>query len=102
MGRVSRNLTLASFALTSLLLWGCGGGGMSGKYSNQAMQLEFKGSKAYITMRTTGTTTEAGYEVDGDKVTIHNQAGNLVLTRNTDGTLSGAPGQQLFGPLKKE
>ena len=80
--------------------------GMSGKYGNQlqgmqGMTVEFKSnSKAYVTMPG-GATMEFKYEVDGDKVILQNQAGNMVLTRNKDGTLSGSPMDEVAGPMKR-
>jgi hypothetical protein len=89
---------------SAMLLSGCGKS-MSGKYGNDMMQVEFKSSsKAYVSLGVEGlsrTTTEVGYEISGDKITLHNQAGNLILTVNKDGTLSGAPMEALSGPLKK-
>lgn len=96
-------LIVAVMALGSISLTGCGKG-MNGKYANDMMEVEFKGSKAYVGvgMKDFGrTTVETKYDVDGDKIVLHNQAGNLVLTRNTDGTLSGGPGGEMAGPLKK-
>lgn len=87
----------------SLTLTGCSSG-MSGKYANEMMEVEFKGSKAYVSMGIEGlarTTTEVKYEVQGDNIILHNQAGNLVLTRNKDGSLSG-PMDGLVGPLRRQ
>jgi hypothetical protein len=90
--------------LSAVLLSGCGKS-MSGKYGNDMMQVEFKSSsKAYLSMGVEGlsrTTTEVNYEMSGDKITLHNQAGNLILTVNKDGTLGGSPMEALTGPLKK-
>jgi hypothetical protein len=75
---------------------------MSGKYGNDFMEVEFKSSsKAYVTTMG-GVTTEVSYEVDGDKIILRNQAGNLVLTSNKDGTLGGAPMEQVAGPLRMQ
>jgi hypothetical protein len=80
--------------------------GMSGKYGNQfsgmeGMTVEFKSSsKAYVSMPG-GSVMEFQYELDGDKIVLRNQAGNMVLTRNKDGTLSGSPMDVVAGPMKK-
>jgi hypothetical protein len=98
-----RILRLLTVAVASLTFAGCGQG-MSGKYGNEIMQVEFKGGKAYVSMGIEGlsrTTTEVNYELKGDKIILHNQAGNLVLTRNKDGTLSG-PMDALAGPLRRQ
>jgi hypothetical protein len=102
--RIRTILMVAALVVGSLTLAGCGKS-MSGKYANDMMEVEFKGSKAYVTMGVEGVsrvTTEVKYEVQGDKIILHNQAGNLVLTRNNDGSLSGAPMEAMSGPLKKQ
>jgi uncharacterized lipoprotein YehR (DUF1307 family) len=82
---------VAVLALGSLSLTGCGQS-MSGKYAGDFLSVEFKsGSKAYITVGQGGATTEVTYRIDGDKIIFQNQAGNVVLTRNKDGSLSGGP-----------
>lgn len=81
---------IATFVCLSLvLISGCNK--MSGKYSDSSgmLSVEFKSSKAYVT--TAGTTQEVDYDVDGDKVTLKNPQGNLVLTKNSDGSLTGGP-----------
>jgi hypothetical protein len=98
-------LVVLMLAFGSAALMGCDQG-MSGKYGNQlqgiqGMTVEFKtSSKAYVTMPG-GATVETQYEMDGDKIILRNQAGNLVLTRNKDGTLSGSPMDTVAGPMKK-
>lgn len=102
---VWRLLVVPMLALGNLALIACDEG-MSGKYGNkvsdmEGMMVEFKsGSKAYVTMPG-GATMEFKYEMDGDKVILKNQAGNMVLTRNRDGTLGGSPVDQIAGPMKK-
>ena len=102
LGSCFRNLAQAwILVLTVAILAGCGKS-MSGTYANDMMQVEFKsGSKAYLTMKMSGTTVEASYSVDGDKITLKNQAGNIVFTQNSDGTLGGGPAANFAGPLKK-
>ena len=97
-------LVVLMLAFGSAALMSCDQG-MSGKYGNQfqgmGMTVEFKSSsKAYVTMPG-GAMMEFKYEVDGDKVILQNQAGNMVLTRNKDGTLSGSPLDEVAGPMKK-
>ena len=98
-------LVVLMLAFGSAALMGCDQG-MSGKYSNartegMGMTVEFKpSSKAYVTMPG-GAMMEFTYEVDGDKIILRNQAGNMILTRNKDGTLSGSPVDMVAGPMKK-
>jgi hypothetical protein len=100
-----RLLVVPLLAIGSLTLIACDEG-MSGKYGNKVsdmagMTVEFKsGSKAYVTMPG-GAMMEFKYEMDGDKVILKNQVGNMVLTRNRDGTLSGSPMDVVAGPMKK-
>jgi hypothetical protein len=102
--RTSIVTSVATLVLASFVLVGCGKS-MSGRFANDMMEVEFKsGSKAYVTMGMAGinrTTTEVSYELNGDKIILHSQAGNLVLTRNKDGTLSG-PMDELAGPLRPQ
>ena len=85
--------------LAAIVMLGCftlaGCSKMSGKYqdSTGVMSVEFKDGKAYLT--TMGTTQEADFDVDGNNVTIKGPTGNLVLTKNSDGTLSGPLGVSL-------
>lgn len=91
MARIFSCRTWCATAVCCWMLLICGCNKMSGKYSDSSGMLvvEFKSSKAYVT--TAGVTTEMDYDVDGDKVTLHNPQGNLVLTKNSDGSLSGGP-----------
>lgn len=79
---------LASMLLASLLLAACGGG-MSGTYteSHGIISLTFHSDKVDVTSFT-GVTKELGYKTDGDKVVLKSPEGNLVLTRNKDGSLA--------------
>jgi hypothetical protein len=74
------------------------GAGMSGKYVGPNLTIEFKSDNtAFVTVSNLGVTfgtTEGKYEVDGDKIILHANDRNLVLTRNNDGTLSGGPFNQ--------
>jgi hypothetical protein len=68
---------------------------MDGVYANANGQnaIEFRGDKAFLTM--VGMASDAlPYEVKGDTVTIHagGIAGDLVLTKDSDGALEGPLG----------
>jgi hypothetical protein len=77
---------LAPLAI-ALLLAACSGG-ISGTYvdsqGNPAMK--FSSGKAYLDLGPAGT-HEMDYSVDGDKIVLHSPQGNLVLTREPDGSL---------------
>jgi hypothetical protein len=64
---------------------------LSGKYAdaNGLMSVDFKGDSAYVS--TMGATAAVGYKVDGNHVTLSNPDGNMVFTRDEDGSLSGGP-----------
>jgi hypothetical protein len=80
---------LATIALTCSLLAACGSR-MNGHYKNrnELMEIEFRGSTAYLTM--IGTTMEVKYRVDGDHIVFDTPQGQLVFTKNPNGTLEGA------------
>jgi hypothetical protein len=93
----------SGIALATLLIClgisGCGDGLSGNKYADDGgdAAVEFKsGHKAYLTI--VGQTQEMTYSVDGDKITLAAGQGNIVLTRGSDGSLTGLPG---VGPLKK-
>jgi hypothetical protein len=90
-GKTSLALFCAAF------LAACGGG-LDGTYasSNGAMSVKFASGKAYV--ESFGGTAQVDYQVDGDQVILKSPNGNMVLTRNHDGSLGGSP----FGDLKKE
>jgi hypothetical protein len=80
----------------------CGAGStkLDGLYVNSNGQntVEFRDGKAFVTM--VGMASDAiPYEVKGSTITIHagGMAGDLVLTRNSDGTLQGP-----FGIMRKK
>jgi outer membrane lipopolysaccharide assembly protein LptE/RlpB len=85
-----RRLSLIS--AVALAVAACGSH-MKGKYasSNGMMSVEFRGDKAYVTVPMAGT-QQMDFEQDGDRVILKNEGGNLVLTRNSDGSLSGPMG----------
>jgi hypothetical protein len=83
---------LILIALVTLIMTGCTPK-LDGKYENAngIMSVEFQSGKAYV-----GTIlgqVEAQYEVNGDKVTLKYQGENVVLTRNSDGSLEGPMGK---------
>lgn len=87
---------------TSLTVSACGAGGskLDGVYLNANGQnaVEFRDGKAFITM--VGMASDAvPYDVKGNTITVHagGMAGDLVLTRNSDGTLQGP-----FGIMRKK
>jgi hypothetical protein len=79
-------------AATLLAVAGCGSS-IDGKYEdrNGIMGVEFKSGTAYVS--TLGGTVATKYDVDGDKIILKNDAGNLVLTRSSDGSLDGPTGK---------
>lgn len=95
---VAALLLIANFAVSA-----CGATASSkleGLYANSNGQstVEFRDGKAFVTM--VGMATDGiGYEVKGETITIHagGMAGDLVLTRNSDGTLQGP-----FGIMRKK
>jgi hypothetical protein len=94
--RVFSRKQWVSLAVCCGLFLVCGCNRISGKYqdTNGMMAIEFKSGKAYMT--TMGITTEADYDVDGDKVTLHSPNGNLVLTKQSDGSLAGPLDEKLI------
>ena len=90
---IPSSLRRLSIAAAVLVLAACGKH-LDGKYatSNGLMQVEFKGHNAYVTIPMAGT-TQVPFEVDGDRVILKNaDNGNMVLTRNSDGSLAGPMG----------
>ncbi len=79
----------------------CGGASrLDGMYVNSTglNTVEFRDGKAFITLG--GVASDAiPYEVKGDTITVRagGMAGDLVLTRNGDGTLQGP-----FGNMRKK
>ena len=93
----------AALLLTaSLAVSACGASAskLDGLYANSNGQntVEFRDGKAFVTM--VGMASDAiPYEVKENTITIHagGMAGDLVLTRNSDGTLQGP-----FGIMRKK
>ena len=86
------SLRRAALACAIVVAAAACGSHVKGKYasSNGMMSVEFKDGKAYVEMPM--GTTQTDYEEDGDRVILKNDGGNLVLTRNHDGSLSGPMG----------
>ncbi len=70
--------------LGTLLLAACGGG-VHGTYEGGFGSIKFESGKAYATLM--GITRELDYSTNGDKIVLKSSEGNLVLTRNKDGSL---------------
>ena len=89
---IRRGWQLSLLALALFTMTGCAPK-LDGKYEDKQgiMSVEFKSGKAYV--NTLGGETEVEYEVNGDKITLKNQAANVVLTRNSDGSLEGPMGK---------
>jgi len=95
-----RPLVAALSLSATLALCACGSNKLQGLYvnSNGQTTVEFREGKAFVTM--VGMASEGiPYEVKGDTITVHagGMAGDLVLTRNSDGTLQGP-----FGIMRKK
>jgi hypothetical protein len=90
------------FSSVVLAVSACGAGAskLDGLYtaSNGQNTVEFRDGKAFVTM--VGMASEGiPYDVKGNTITVHagGIAGDLVLTRNSDGTLEGP-----FGIMRKK
>lgn len=74
---------------------------LDGLYVNSTGQntVEFKDGKAFINIGGGLASDATPYEVKGNTITVHagGIAGDLVLTRNSDGTLQGP-----FGIMRKK
>ena len=104
--RMSTPSSLVRICFLVLFLWGsltvsaCGTSRLDGVYANSNGQntVEFRDGKAFVTM--VGMASDAiPYDVKGNTITVHagGMAGDLVLTRNGDGTLEGP-----FGIMRKK
>ncbi|HLK55419.1 MAG TPA: hypothetical protein VKU00_02580 [Chthonomonadaceae bacterium] len=87
-------LHLAMLTLVIFTLTGCTSR-LDGKYetANSMMTVEFKGDKAYVGALV--GQVETTYEIKDDKVTLKYNGENLVLTRNSDGSLDGPMGKMI-------
>jgi hypothetical protein len=98
-----RTRVVSSLFLTALLA-GCGGGGggVEGKYYNEAgvFTMELKGGK--VMMAPGMQMLNANYEVKGDSIVLHDPSGGsdqlAVLVRQKDGSLNAG----MLGTLKKK
>lgn len=97
-----RTFIAALVLSASFVMSGCGAASskLEGVYANSNGQntVEFRDGKAFVTM--VGMASDGiPYEVKGDTITVHagGMAGDLVLTRNSDGTLQGP-----FGIMRKK
>jgi len=95
-----RTCFLVLFLWGSLMVSACGTSKLDGVYANSNGQntVEFRDGKAFVTM--VGMASDAiPYDVKGNTITVHagGMAGDLVLTRNGDGTLEGP-----FGIMRKK
>jgi hypothetical protein len=85
-------VSLAGFI--AIALAACTDNRPQGTYHQSAgspMVLDFKGDKVTVTLA--GDSKTLDYKVDGDKITIVNpQEGDVVFTRNSDGSLNSALG----------
>jgi len=86
-----RGCVAALFLSASLAASACGAASskLDGLYANSNGQstVEFRDGKAFVTI-VGGGSDATPYDVKGDTITIHvgGMAGDLVLTRNSDGT----------------
>jgi hypothetical protein len=85
-------MTLFALAFFTAAMTGCTPK-LDGKYQSAdgTMSVEFKGDKAYI--GTFAGQVEAEYEIKDDKVILKENGQNVVLTRNSDGSLESPLGK---------
>lgn len=79
--------------LATLLLTACGSG-MNGTWEGGMGSIKFESGKAYATLMQ--VTREMDYRTDGDKIILRSPEGDLVLTRDADGSLDTP-----WGKMKK-
>lgn len=88
----ARKIGFAALALSAALIAGCGGKSLSGTYTDSTGMLSLKFESSQVYVRTPGGMIQAPYKVEGDKIIIESPQGNLVITRNKDGSLEGPLG----------
>ena len=95
-----RILTAVMIASLSFSIIACSRS-LEGKYANGTgmVVIEFSSDRAFLTMG--ALTAEGSYKIDGDKVIIDAEGDKIVLTRNSDGSLSG-PKDSVIGRLTKQ
>lgn len=83
-GRVLLTVSLA------LVLAGCGAkkGALDGTYASKVQSYTFEGDKVSATVMGNKIADHWPYSVEGNKVTLTGPGGELVLTKNDDGSLS--------------
>ncbi|HEX4794484.1 MAG TPA: hypothetical protein VH370_11860 [Humisphaera sp.] len=103
-GSLIRKVLFASVVCSMLIMVGCSK--MSGTYTDSggAVSIDFKGSKAIVNVPPAISNQEMTYDINGNEVILHpppNAAVThaVVLTINSDGSLSGPPP---YGALKKK
>lgn len=92
----TKRAVFGAVLLAAGLLAGCGGGGMSGTYTDSSGVISFTFHSSKVDIHTFGGTVEVPYRVDGDNIIIKSPQGDLVIHRNKDGTLAGP-----LGPMTK-
>ena len=90
---MTRSRPLFTSATCLLLLAACSGG-PSGTYEGGMGSLTFAAGK--VDAQLMGNTVEMDYSTDGDKIVLQSPQGNLVVTRNADGSLDTP-----WGTMKK-
>lgn len=95
-----RILTAVMIASLSFSIIACSRS-LEGKYANGTgmVVIQFSRDRAFLTMG--ALTAEGSYKIDGDKVIIDAEGDKIVLTRNSDGSLSG-PKDSFIGRLTKQ
>jgi hypothetical protein len=94
--RGRRFLTVCAAVMICLIAVGCSGEDtaedtLQGTYHGGAMVLDFKGDKVIV--NALGESKTLDYKVEGHTITLIDPAeGDVVLTRNADGTLNSAMG----------
>lgn len=99
--RLRNALFAAVIVWLGLAVIACSGSRLDGKWANSSgtVMLEFSSGRAYLSMGE--LTAEGAYQIDGDKIIIDSDGDKFVLTRNSDGSLSG-PGDNMSGRLTKQ
>jgi hypothetical protein len=90
-----KNLAIAGIALGGINLVLCVisiamvflGSQLSGKYEGTLTNIEFRDGKAYVDVF--GNVLQENYSASRNEVVLHAQQGDIVLTRNPDGSLTG-------------
>ncbi|MDQ6623573.1 MAG: hypothetical protein M3Y86_08825 [Verrucomicrobiota bacterium] len=83
---------VAAFTLTS-----CGGhkGKLDGSYASSVQSITFSGDKATVYMLGKKIGEDWPYTVEGNKVTLKGPGNDLVMTLNSDGSLSDPANDKL-------